>query len=72
MEAQVIYERQPGGDIQHGPCEFTRVGVRFGDRVIWLGSAFFPGGDGKQYGLDVDLAQEIVPLVARSQNPGVR
>lgn len=60
-EAQVVYERQPGGDLRNGPCEFVRVGVRFGDRVIWLGSSFAPGdGDDDQYVRDIVLAQEIV------------
>lgn len=60
MDAQVVYERQPGGDVRRGPCEFVQVGVRLGERVVWLGAAFFPGDDGKRYALDVDLAQEIV------------
>lgn len=59
MDAQVIYERQSGGDLQYGPSEFVRVGVRFGDRVVWLGSAHFPGDDGKRYGQDIELAQDI-------------
>lgn len=60
MDAQVVYERQVGGDIQHGPAEYIRVGVRFDDRVVWLGSAYFPGDDGRQYKQDEGLAKEIV------------
>lgn len=61
MDAQVVYERQPGGDVQRGPCEFQRIGVRFGDRVVWLGAAFFPGRD-NTFEKDVSLAEEIVRL----------
>ena len=60
LDTQVVYERQPGGDLQYGPVEFVRVGVRFGDRVIWLGAANFPGCDPKAYEKDIALAQEIV------------
>lgn len=59
-KAQVVFERQDGGDVERGPSCFERVGVRFGSRVIWLGSAFYPGGSGDQYRLDTALAQEIV------------
>lgn len=61
LNAQVVYERQVGGDIRHGPSEFVQVGVRFDNRVLWLGSTFYPGdAKDQQYARDVDLAQEIV------------
>lgn len=60
MEAQVVYERQPGGDLHSGPCEFVRVGVRYGNRVMWIESAHFPGSDGGHYQEAVQFASDLV------------
>jgi hypothetical protein len=60
MDAQVVYERQAGGNLQHGPCEFVRVGVRYGNRIIWLESAHFPGSDGGDYQSAVQFASDLV------------
>ena len=59
-EAQVVYERQPGGDLHSGPCEFVRVGVRYGNRVMWIESAHFPGSDGGRYQEAVQFASDLV------------
>ena len=36
-DAQVVYERQESYDMAAGPYGYEKVGVRFNDRVIWLG-----------------------------------
>jgi hypothetical protein len=59
-QAQVVRERQHGGDVEHGPAIFERVGVRFGSRVFWIGAAFYPGDNGDQFRLDEALCIEIV------------
>ena len=59
MDVQVTYERQVGGDLQHGPCEFVRVGVRFNDRVFWIESAYFPGSNGVGFERGEAIAKEI-------------
>lgn len=60
MDTQVVYERDAGGDLRHGPGEFIRVGVRFDDRVFWIESAYFPGSDGVCFARGEALAKEIV------------
>jgi hypothetical protein len=60
METQIVYERQVGGSLEHGPCEFVRVGVRFDDRVVWLENAYFPGSNDAAFKRGEALAQEIV------------
>lgn len=59
-EAQVVYERLPGGDLQHGPCEFVRVGVRFGSRIMWIECAYFPGSDREIYLKGERFASDLV------------
>ena len=58
-EAQVVYESQDAYDINHGPHGYIRVGVRFGDRVIWLGTTGSYMGHA-EYDKAEALAKEIV------------
>ena len=69
MDAQVIYDRQPGGDLNHGPCEFVRVGFRVNDLVFWIGSAHFPGDNGIQFMRDERLSKEIVDHLRARATP---
>lgn len=59
-DAQVVHEEQYGGDIQHGPALFTRVGFRIGEQVFWTGSAYYPHDDGHAFRKGEALAEEIV------------
>jgi hypothetical protein len=58
-EIKVVYERQSGGNLDVGPVDFWRVGVLFGERVIWLGSTCH-GDNLQQFREDETLAKEIV------------
>jgi hypothetical protein len=70
LDAQVVYEHQHGGDIQHGPAEFSKVGYRIGDRVTWLASAYYPSGnDAHQWNLAEATAKEIVRRWKEGKQP---
>lgn len=58
-DAQVVYEKQDAYDMQHGPHGYVRVGVRFGERVIWLGTTGSYMGHA-DYDQAEGLAKEIV------------
>ena len=72
MDAQVVYERQSGGDLQGGPCDFVQVGMRFGDRVFWIASAWFPGSEPRHFERGETLAKEIVQLCTADHAAGER
>jgi len=72
MEAQVVYEREVGGDLQHGPCEFVRVGVRINDRVFWIECAHFPGSNGVELQRGEALAKEIAEACIGQRDSGMR
>lgn len=61
-DAQVVYERNETFDERSGPCGSARVGVRFSDRVLWLGLSYWPSDQGvhDKFATDERLAQEIV------------
>lgn len=57
MDAQVVYEQHDEYDA--GPWGYIRVGVRFDDRVIWLGTTG-SGMTRAEYDKAEALAKEIV------------
>lgn len=70
VDVQVTYERQVGGNLQHGPCEFVRVGVRYGNRVMWIESAHFPGSDNAMWQEAVAFAADLVARWNELEKPG--
>lgn len=59
VDAQVVYEQHDEYDHHAGPWGYIRVGVRFGDRVIWLGMTG-SGMTQSEYDKAEALAKEIV------------
>ena len=69
-EAQVVYERHPGGDLHYGPAEFIRVGVRYGNRIMWIDSAHFPGSDNAKWQEAVQFSSDLVARWNEFEKPG--
>lgn len=44
-DMQVVYEKHDQYDEHAGPYGSERIGVRIGDRVIWLGAITYPWGN---------------------------
>ncbi len=59
MDAQVVYEQHDDYERHAGPWGFMKVGVRFADRVIWLGVCGSGMGQA-DYDKAERLAREIV------------
>lgn len=59
VDAQVVYEQHDEYERHAGPWGYIRVGVRFGDRVIWLGTTG-SGMTQSEYDKAETLAKEIV------------
>lgn len=68
VDVQVVYEQHDDFDLRNGPFGGGRVGVRFDDRIIWLGS-WCSHSSSKGYDKAEQLAKLIADAVTKFQHP---